>query len=336
MTSATIRQTRDASRGEGYWMIVFAATLLGVVGIFNLIDGIAAIANSHIFIANAHYVVGDLRAWGWVALILGALQVLASIAVVVGNQAARWFAVAVIGLNAIGQMFFIPAYPFWSLMIIALDVVALWGLCAYGSRENALLGPDNLPNEPPGWTWRQTSIPGGARRAAWGRKPGSGFPWRGRARCANIHIPERRHHPPMADRHIIRLLGKIPRFKQDNRVGAIGCRPPPSMSRRRRPLAGLLASGLALVDTPIRDPLHHHLLTSARPLPYLPGPRITHQGVNPGPRRVTAGQPNWKPNWQPTVTGAPSRPLPPGPEATELTMIVRWPGTAVRAQKVQQ
>ena len=181
MTSATIRQTRDASRGEGYWMIVFAATLLGVVGIFNLIDGIAAIANSHIFIANAHYVVGDLRAWGWVALILGALQVLASIAVVVGNQAARWFAVAVIGLNAIGQMFFIPAYPFWSLMIIALDVVALWGLCAYGSRENALLGPDNLPNEPPGWTWRQTSIPGGARRAAWGRKPGSGFPWRGRA-----------------------------------------------------------------------------------------------------------------------------------------------------------
>ena len=124
-------------------MIVFAATLLGVVGIFNLIDGIAAIANSHIFIANAHYVIGDLRAWGWVALILGALQVLASIAVLVGNQVARWFAVAVIGLNAIGQMFFIPAYPFWSLMIIALDVVALWGLCAYGSRENALLSPDN-------------------------------------------------------------------------------------------------------------------------------------------------------------------------------------------------
>ncbi len=41
-----------------------------------------------------------------------------------------------IGLNAINQMFFILAYPFWSLMIIALDIVALWGLCAYGSREN--------------------------------------------------------------------------------------------------------------------------------------------------------------------------------------------------------
>jgi hypothetical protein len=53
-----------------------------------------------------------------------------------GNQVARWFAVAVVGLNALAQMFFIPAHPFWLLMIIAVDVVALRGLCAYGSREN--------------------------------------------------------------------------------------------------------------------------------------------------------------------------------------------------------
>ena len=136
MTSATIRHARGASQGEGYWMIIFAVALLFTVGFFNMIDGIAAIANSHIFIANAHYVIGDLRAWGWVALILGALQILAAIGILAGNQAARWFAVAVVGLNAIGQMFFIPAYPFWSLLIIAVDVVALWGLCAYGSREN--------------------------------------------------------------------------------------------------------------------------------------------------------------------------------------------------------
>jgi len=44
--------------------------------------------------------------------------------------------VALLGLNAIDQMFFIPAYPFWSLIIIAADIVALWGLCAYGSRAN--------------------------------------------------------------------------------------------------------------------------------------------------------------------------------------------------------
>ena len=83
-----------------------------------------------------HYVVGDLRAWGWVMTIFGAVQLLAALGVWAGNQLARWFAVAVVGLNAIAQMFFIPAYPFWSVMIIAVDIVALWGLCAYGSREN--------------------------------------------------------------------------------------------------------------------------------------------------------------------------------------------------------
>jgi len=138
MTPATIKPARSAGgrHGEGQWMIIFAAVLLAVVGFFNLIDGIAAIANSHIFIANAHYVIGDLRAWGWVTLISGAVLVLAAVGVMAGNQVARWFAVAMIALNAIAQMFFIPAYPFWSLMIIAVDVVALWGLCAYGSREN--------------------------------------------------------------------------------------------------------------------------------------------------------------------------------------------------------
>jgi hypothetical protein len=138
MTSATTRPARGISgRGaEGYGLVLFAAVMLLVTSFLNLIDGIAAIANSHIFIANAHYVVGDLRLWGWIALILGTLQIIAAIAILAGSQAARWFAVVVIGLNAIGQMFFIPAYPFWSLLIIAVDIVALWGLCAYGSREN--------------------------------------------------------------------------------------------------------------------------------------------------------------------------------------------------------
>jgi len=115
---------------------VFAAILLAVIGCFNLIYGIAAIANSHVFVANAHYVFGSLRTWGWITLIIAVLQLLAAVGVFTGNQLARWFAVAVLGLNAIDQMFFLPGYPFWSLTIIAADIVALWGLCAYGSREN--------------------------------------------------------------------------------------------------------------------------------------------------------------------------------------------------------
>jgi hypothetical protein len=87
-------------------------------------------------VANAHYVFASLRVWGWITLILAILQVLAGIGVLAGNQLARWFAVVVVGLNAIDQMLFLPAYPFWSLTIIAMDLVALYGLCAYGSREN--------------------------------------------------------------------------------------------------------------------------------------------------------------------------------------------------------
>jgi hypothetical protein len=134
MTSATAKHA--GGMREGYGMVIFAAVLLAVVGCLNLIDGIVAIAKSHFFVGNAHYVVGDLRSWGWTVLILGALQLLLAAGVVTGNQAARWTAVALIGLNAIAQMIYLPSYPLWSLLIIALDVVALWGLCAYGSREN--------------------------------------------------------------------------------------------------------------------------------------------------------------------------------------------------------
>jgi hypothetical protein len=122
--------------GEGHGLVVFASVLLVIIGCLNLIYGIAAIANSHVFVGNAHYVFGGLRTWGWITLILGALQLLAAAGIVAGNQLARWFAVAVLGLNTIDQMFFIPAYPLWSLVIIAMDVVALYGLCVYGSRAN--------------------------------------------------------------------------------------------------------------------------------------------------------------------------------------------------------
>jgi hypothetical protein len=135
-TTPSVGEARRHTEGHGYGLVLFASILLLVLGCFNAIEGIAAIVNSHVFVINAHYVVGNLRAWGWITLILGALQLLAAAGVLAGSQLARWFAVAVIGLNAIDQMFFIPAYPFWSLTIIAMDIVALWGLCVYGSRQN--------------------------------------------------------------------------------------------------------------------------------------------------------------------------------------------------------
>ena len=124
---------RDAA-GRG--LITVASVLLLVTGAVNLAGGIAAITGSHILITNAHYMSGGLHAWGWIMTILSAVQLLATAGVWAGNQLARWSAATVVGLTAIGQMFVIPAYPLWSLTIIAADVVALWGLYAHSNREN--------------------------------------------------------------------------------------------------------------------------------------------------------------------------------------------------------
>jgi len=128
------------SEGHGYGLVLFASIMLFVIGFFDVIQGISAIARSHVFIANAHYVFSDLRTWGWITLIVGVLVLIVALGVLAGNQIARWTAVVVLGLNAIAEMFFIPAYPFWALTIIAMDVVAIWGLCAYGSRANLEAG----------------------------------------------------------------------------------------------------------------------------------------------------------------------------------------------------
>ena len=139
MASTTMKPAGTGGRhaeGRGLGLVVFASAVLAIVGFFNLIYGIAAIANSHVFVANAHYVFGNLRTWGWITLIFAILLLIAGGGIMVGNQLARWFGVVVLGLNVIEQMFTIPAYPFWSLIIVAMDVVALYGLCAYGSREN--------------------------------------------------------------------------------------------------------------------------------------------------------------------------------------------------------
>ena len=135
-TTPSIGEARSHEEGRGYGLVLFASILLVVIACFNLIYGIAAIANSHVFTAHAHYVFGNLKTWGWITLFIGILQLLAALGVLAGNQLARWFAVVVLGLNAIDQMFFISAYPFWSVIIIAMDVVALYGLCAYGCRRN--------------------------------------------------------------------------------------------------------------------------------------------------------------------------------------------------------
>lgn len=132
-TSASASYTAyEEEHGRGW--IMFAGVLLLTLGTLNIIDGIAAIGSAHFYVANARYVFGDLNTWGWVVLCLGVLQALVGVGVFAKNQFARWTGVVVLSLNAIAQLLMMPAYPFWSLCIFAIDILAVYGLIAYGKR----------------------------------------------------------------------------------------------------------------------------------------------------------------------------------------------------------
>ncbi|GAA1386809.1 hypothetical protein GCM10009639_11000 [Kitasatospora putterlickiae] len=118
----------------GSGLLTFAGVLLVLVGALNALDGISAIAGSHVFIGDAHFVFGDLLAWGWVMLVLAVAQLGAAYGVLaLRAQWARWAGVVVLVLNAFAQMSFVPSYPVWSLTIIAIDVVAIYALTAYAT-----------------------------------------------------------------------------------------------------------------------------------------------------------------------------------------------------------
>ena len=123
------------SRPRGHGWVVFAALMLFLAGAFNVIDGLVALANAKVYVAGAVYVWSDLRTWGWIVLALGVVEFLAGSAILRGRSWGRWFGIGVAGLNAIGQMVFIPAYPWWSLLIIALDILVIYGLATYGAQE---------------------------------------------------------------------------------------------------------------------------------------------------------------------------------------------------------
>jgi len=93
----------EADRKGAGW-VVFAAILLGLSGLWNFFDGIAAISGAHVYVTNANYVFSDLNTWGWIVLCLGVLQGFAALTLLAGSEFARWIGIVSAGLNAIGQL----------------------------------------------------------------------------------------------------------------------------------------------------------------------------------------------------------------------------------------
>jgi hypothetical protein len=119
---------------QGPARALLAAVLLMIGGILNIIYGIAAIDKSSFFQQNRHYVFGDLKTWGWVTLIIGILEILASISLFRGGSFGRYFAIAMGSLAAISALLDIPAYPFWSLAIFGLSLWIIYGLTRPGDE----------------------------------------------------------------------------------------------------------------------------------------------------------------------------------------------------------
>lgn len=134
MASAATTYSEVEERASGW--LVFAASMLGIAGTFALVDGIVALARSKFYVADATFVFSDLRTWGWITLVLGALCVVAAFGVLSRSQFARWFGIVAAGLNGMGQFMFVQAYPIWAMMIFAADVLVIYGLAMYGGRSS--------------------------------------------------------------------------------------------------------------------------------------------------------------------------------------------------------
>ncbi|MGZ6691130.1 MAG: DUF7144 family membrane protein [Solirubrobacteraceae bacterium] len=126
----------DEPRGSGW--VLFAGIMLMLAGILNVIYGIAAIGNSSFFVHDTRYILSGLNTWGWVMLILGALQVAAAYSVWAGNRFGVWFGIAVAGLNSIGALLSIPANPFGSRAVCAVDVLVINGLAPSGGQRRPI------------------------------------------------------------------------------------------------------------------------------------------------------------------------------------------------------
>ena len=119
----------------GVGWVMFAAVMLGLAGIWNFLDGILAIGSSRVYAGHQTFVFSDLKTWGWIITVLGALQLLAAFSIMAGNAFGRWFGIGAASLNAIGQLFFVPAYPWWSISMFTIDILIIYGLVAYAGRQ---------------------------------------------------------------------------------------------------------------------------------------------------------------------------------------------------------
>jgi hypothetical protein len=117
--------------------VIFAGVIMIVLGIFQAIAGIAAIADDQFYVVTRNYTFDlDVTAWGWIHLLLGIVVALSGFALLAGRAWAAVVAIVLAVISAVANFFFIPYYPFWSLLVIGLDIWVIWALTRPGVLQS--------------------------------------------------------------------------------------------------------------------------------------------------------------------------------------------------------
>jgi magnesium-transporting ATPase (P-type) len=130
---ATPDRTREV-RGPTGW-VLFAGTIMVLVGFLNFFYGLAAIVNDEVVVVGGHgAIIADLTTWGWVTLVVAVILVLTGFGLFTGAAWARVVGIMIVGLNAIEQVWVFPAAPLWAFIVILLDVIIIYNLTARWSE----------------------------------------------------------------------------------------------------------------------------------------------------------------------------------------------------------
>jgi len=115
--------------------VIFAATMMVLLGGFSFIDGLIALLNSSYYGTTYHLLLGNYQSWGWWNLILGSLLVVTGLSLFTGSLWARIVGIIFASVSALSQLVFIAVFPIWALAVIAIDVVVIYALAV--NREVA-------------------------------------------------------------------------------------------------------------------------------------------------------------------------------------------------------
>ena len=131
--SSKVSNTEAAPSEAAAGLTVFAAVMMMMIGAFQVIQGIIALANDTFYVVGAEYVFQfDVTTWGWIHLLLGALVAVAGYFVLQAKVWARTVGVIVAVISALFNFAWLPYYPVWSVLIIALNVFVIWALTVRG------------------------------------------------------------------------------------------------------------------------------------------------------------------------------------------------------------